>query len=58
MSEPSLCGELGEFADGQLPPAAADRIRCHLATCKRCQAELLHHMLLVTRLSSLPPVTG
>lgn len=50
--------KLSLFVDDELDPDDADRIRRHLATCKPCQAELLHHMLLVTRLSSLPPVTG
>src|SRR4051812_13481066 len=31
---------LGRFFDGELPDSEVDGFRTHLATCKRCQAEL------------------
>jgi anti-sigma factor RsiW len=36
----SACDQVHEFADGELPPDAADAFGQHLVDCPRCQREL------------------
>lgn len=40
------CEALELFADGELPPEAAEDFRGHLVACARCQQGLLDHLQL------------
>lgn len=51
----TTCDDLAPFADGELDPAGAELVRAHLGHCAPCQSELLLHMQLSTRLSTLRP---
>jgi anti-sigma factor RsiW len=36
----SICDQVHEFADGELPPAAIEIFQQHLVECPACQREL------------------